>query len=131
MLRFQRSIPVLIFAAVIVLASATLPAYARDNEVVTVNGEVISPNIYSRAQLAELPQTPAIVTVGNHQVTYTGVLLETLVATAKPAYPANLLNTKNELLRVTVTVRGKGHEQVTFAVGGWTPTSATIPPCWP
>jgi hypothetical protein len=45
------------------------------------------------------------------------VLLETLVTNAGPAYPASLLNTKNELLRVTVTVRGAGHRQVTFAVG--------------
>jgi hypothetical protein len=44
------------------------------------------------------------------------VLLETLVTDAAPAYPASLLNTKNELLRVTVTVRGAGR-QVTFAVG--------------
>jgi hypothetical protein len=51
------------------------------------------------------------------QVTDTGVLLETLVTDAGPAYPASLLNTKNELLRVTVTVTGTGHRAVTFAVG--------------
>ena len=55
--------------------------------------------------------------MGGKQVTDTGVLLETLVTNAGPAYPASLLNTKNELLRVTVTVRGAGHRQVTFAVG--------------
>jgi hypothetical protein len=55
--------------------------------------------------------------VGLRAITFTGVLLETLVSDAGPAYPASLLNTKNELLRVTVTVRGAGHREVTFAVG--------------
>ena len=55
--------------------------------------------------------------LGGRQVTDTGVLLETLVTDAGPAYPASLLNTKNELLRVTVTVTGAGHRTVTFAVG--------------
>ena len=40
-----------------------------------------------------------------------------MYAAIEPAYPTSLLNTKNELLRVTVTVRGAGHRQVTFAVG--------------
>jgi hypothetical protein len=40
-----------------------------------------------------------------------------MVSDAGPAYPASLLNTKNELLRVTVTVRGIGRDEVTFAVG--------------
>jgi hypothetical protein len=57
------------------------------------------------------------VTVGGRQFTDTGVLLETLVTDAGPAYPASLLNTKNELLRVTVTVRGAARRDVTFAVG--------------
>jgi hypothetical protein len=60
---------------------------------------------YTAVQLAALPQTTATVKVGGKQVTDTGVLLETLVTNAGPAYPASLLNTKNELLRVTVTVR--------------------------
>ena len=45
------------------------------------------------------------------------MLRETLALDAGPAYPASLLNTKNELLRVTATVRGSGHREVTFAVG--------------
>jgi hypothetical protein len=47
------------------------------------------------------------------------VLLETLVNDAAPAYPTSLLSTKNELLRVTVTVtvRGAGRDEVTFALG--------------
>jgi hypothetical protein len=78
---------------------------------------------YSLARLSSLPQVTEMILVGNHQVTYTGVLLETLVNNpqaqppVKPTYPPGLLNTKNELLRVTATVRGKGHQEVTFAVG--------------
>src|SRR5580704_6887784 len=83
----------------------------------SVNGEVTSPSVYTISQLAALPQTTATVTAGGRQVTDSGVLLETLVTDAGPAYPASLLNTKNELLRVTVTVTGAGHRTVTFAVG--------------
>jgi len=114
----RHTIPVLIAATVLALASAAVPAYARDKDhTVAVNGEVTTPATYSSAQLAGLPQTTLPVTLGNYQVDYTGVLLETLVTSAKPAYPASLLNTKNELLRVTATVRGAGRQQVTFAVG--------------
>jgi hypothetical protein len=85
--------------------------------VLSVGGEVTSPATYTAAQLAKLPQTTATVTVGFGHVTDTGVLLETLVSDAGPAYPASLLNTKNELLRLTATVRGAGGREVTFAVG--------------
>jgi hypothetical protein len=78
---------------------------------------VTSPSAYTIAQLAALPQTTVTVSVGGRQFTDTGVLLETLVADAGPAYPASLANTKNELLRVTATVYGAGHRAVTFAVG--------------
>ena len=64
------------------------------------------------AHLAALPQTTATVTVGGRHVTDTGVLLETLVTDAGPAYPASLVNTKNELLRVTrvaLRLRRGGH----------------------
>jgi len=93
------------------------PAYAGSRPVLSVGGEVTTAASYTAEQLAALPQATATVTVGGRQVTDTGVLLETLVTSAGPAYPASLLNTKNELLRVTVTVRGAGHRQVTFAVG--------------
>ena len=76
-----------------------------------------APAAYTISELAALPQTTATVTVGGRQFTDTGVLLETLVTDAGPAYPASLLNTKNELLRVTVTVRRAGWRDVTFAVG--------------
>lgn len=116
--RARHSIPVLITASALALASATLPAYARENERgLAIDGAVSTPTTYSTAQLAALPQTTATVTLGNHQVTDTGVLLESLVTAANPAYPASLLNTKNELLRVTATVRGRGNQEVTFAIG--------------
>jgi hypothetical protein len=43
---------------------------------------------------------------------------------------SSLLNTKNELLQVTVTIRGTGHREVTFAVGELGPGSGNHPPCW-
>ncbi|HVT70819.1 MAG TPA: hypothetical protein VHF26_23930 [Trebonia sp.] len=76
-----------------------------------------APTAYTAARLAALPQTSVSLTVGGRRVTDTGVLLETLVSDARPAYPASLRNTKNEILRATVTVRGAGRDQVTFAVG--------------
>ena len=99
------------------LASGAAYASAGARPVLSVGGEVTTPAAYTAAQLAALPQTTATVTVGGRHVTDTGVLLETLVTNAGPAYPASLVNTKNELLRVTVTVRGAGHRRVTFAVG--------------
>jgi hypothetical protein len=98
---------------------AGTPAYASTGHgyALSVSGEVTSPSAYTIAQLAALPQTTVTVSVGGRQFTDTGVLLETLVADAGPAYPASLANTKNELLRVTATVYGAGHRAVTFAVG--------------
>jgi hypothetical protein len=94
--------------------------------VLSVGGEVTTPAAYTAAQLAALPQSTVTVKEGGRQVTDTGVLLETLVTDAAPAYPASLLNTKNELLRVTVTVRGAGR-QVTFAVGELDPGFGSHP----
>jgi hypothetical protein len=90
-----------------VSAAMSAPALATtangvNRPVLSVKGEVTSPAAYTISQLAALPQTTATVTVGGRQFTDTGVLLETLVTDAGPAYPASLLNTKNELLRVTV-----------------------------
>jgi hypothetical protein len=102
------------------LAGTAAPALASEahgaQPVLSVGGEVTTPATFTAAALAKLPQTTGTLTVGNRQVKVTGVLLETLVTDAGPAYPA-LVNTKNELLRVTVTVRGAGNRQVTFAVG--------------
>ena len=117
----RRWIPVLLAtvlaASATGLASGAANASAGSRPVLSVGGEVTTPAAYTAAQLAALPQTTATVTVGGRHVTDTGVLLETLVTNAGPAYPASLVNTKNELLRVTVTVRGAGHRRVTFAVG--------------
>jgi hypothetical protein len=117
----RRLTPVVLAAALAasVAGLAGGPAYASagSRPVLSVGGEVTTAASYTAEQLAALPQATATVTVGGRQVTDTGVLLETLVTSAGPAYPASLLNTKNELLRVTVTVRGAGHRQVTFAVG--------------
>ena len=115
-------VSVLITAAVIApTTAAAIPAAAvvgrPAGQVLEVGGEVSSPTAYTAAQLAALPQTTVTLTLGRQQVTDTGVLLETLVADAAPTYPTSLLNTKNELLRVTVTVRGAGRGAVTFAAG--------------
>jgi hypothetical protein len=108
-------------ACVAGLTGMSVPALASGagglRPALSVGGEVTSPTAYTIAQLAALPQTSVTVRSGFRSVTDTGVLLETLVDDAGPAYPASLLNTKNELLRVTVTVRGAGHREVTFAVG--------------
>jgi hypothetical protein len=118
----RRWIPVLLGAAVLAAVGTAGPAAAspatasRVAPGLSVGGEVGAPAAYTAAQLAALPQTSLTVTTGGRTVTDTGVLLETLVSDAQPAYPATLLNTKNELLRVTATVAGAG-DQVTFAVG--------------
>ena len=115
-------------AAIFAFVGAAAPVYAdRDARAVSINGEVSSPSTYTPAQLAALPQTTASVTVHGRQFTYTGVLLETLVTTAKPAFPS-LPNTKNELLRVTATVRGADHDdEITFAVGELDPNFGNHP----
>jgi hypothetical protein len=97
-------------ASVTGLAGFSAPAYASARPVLSVGGEVTTPASYTAAQLAALPQATVTVKEGGRQVTDTGVLLETLVTAAAPAYPASLLNTKNELLRVTVTARGAGRQ---------------------
>jgi hypothetical protein len=114
----RRWMPVLAVVTVLASVGSAVPASAAGpRPVLAVNGEVTSPLAYTAAQLAALPQTTVTVTAGRRTVTDSGVLLETLVSLAGPAYPATLLNTKNELLRVTATVRGAGHDAVTFAVG--------------
>jgi hypothetical protein len=105
-------------AAVAALLGGGMPAYAHESgHTLSVNGKVNVPTTYTVDQLSALLQTTATVSFGGHPVTYTGVLLETLVTTAKPAFPLNLPNAKNELLRVTATVRGDSFPEVTFAVG--------------
>jgi hypothetical protein len=96
----------------------TGPAYAQQHPwTVSVDGEVNMPAAMSVTELGLLPQTTVTFVMGGRQVTDTGVPVENLVKAAEPAYPASIVNTKNELLRVTVTVRGAGHHEVTFAIG--------------
>jgi hypothetical protein len=118
-------VSMLVVTAACVAGLIWMPASALASEgsrpVLSVGGQVMSPTAYTIAQLAALPQATATVGEGHRRVTDTGVLLETLVSDAGPAYPSSLLNTKNELLRVTVTVRGAGRDKVTFAVGEFDP----------
>jgi hypothetical protein len=118
-------------ACVAGLSGMAVPAYASGvngpRPVLSVGGQVTSPTAYTVAQLAQQTQTTVTVRTGFRTVTDTGVLLETLVTEAGPAYPASLLNTKNEQLRVTVTVRGAGHREITFALGELDPNFGNHP----
>ena len=114
----RRLIRVMMATIVIAIPGAAVPAYADASaRTLSVLGEVNSPVQYTAAELAALPQTTATVTVRGRQVTDSGVPLEALIEAAGPAYPTTLANTKNELLRVTATVRGAQGDRVTFAVG--------------
>ena len=105
-------------------------AAGHDSPGIAVNGEVSSPTSYTMAQLGSVTQTSVSVAhwgpKGTRTVTVTGVALETLVTLAQPAYPA-LPNSKNRLLRVTVTVRGQHHRAVTFALGELDPNFGNHP----
>ncbi len=119
-------------ACVAGLVGTAVPAFASEatpaaKPVLSVGGEVTTPASYTAAQLAQLPQTTATVSVGFFgKVKVTGVSLETLVTDAVPAYPA-LVNTKNSILRVTATVTGYDKRQVTFAVGELDPNFGNHP----
>jgi hypothetical protein len=124
----RRFIAILTAAAVVAVLGGGLPAYAHQSgHTFSVNGQVSAPATYTLEQLSALPQTTATVTFGSRQITVTGVLLETLVTTARPTFPSSLPNTKNELLRVTATVRGESYQPVTFAVGELDPAFGNHP----
>jgi hypothetical protein len=131
MAQMRARVSMIAAAAACAAGLAGLPGAALASQwsrpVLSVGGEVTSPAAYTIGQLAALPQTTVTVTEFHRQVTDTGVLLETLVSDAGPAYPSTLLNTKNELLRVTVTVRGAGRDEVTFAVGELDPSFGNHP----
>lgn len=115
-----RRLPILMAATVAFSVVDAVPVYANwapQPATLSVDGEVTTPTRYTTEQLAALPQTSLSVNMGGRQYTDTGVLLETLVTDAEPAYPASVLNTKNDLLRVTATVSGAGHDAVTFSLG--------------
>lgn len=84
----------------------------------SLGGAVTAPAGYSTKDLAALPQTTFSVTRhrwwGSHTQTDQGVSLEDLVNTAGPTLPPN---TKNALLRVTVTVGNPFGWHVTIALG--------------
>jgi hypothetical protein len=120
----RRWLPGLMALTMVGSLAGAVPAYAsgarngaRPAPTLAVGGEVTTPTVYTMTQLAALPQTTVKLKMGAGWVTDTGVLLEALVMDAGPAYPTSLVNTKNELLRVTATVGGSGFGPVTFAVG--------------
>jgi hypothetical protein len=89
-------------------------ALAAPPSEVAVGGAVAAPSSYALAQLAALPQTTFTVDgPWGRSVSETGVALESLVEQAGPDLPA----VKNALLRVTITVAGRGGRSVTFALG--------------
>jgi hypothetical protein len=96
-----------------------VPAYGVTwvQPTLSVGGQVGQPTSYTSAELAALPQTTAEAVIDGRHVTVGGVPVETLVDDSGVSYPSSLPNTKNELLRVTVTVEGAFHRRVTFALG--------------
>jgi hypothetical protein len=129
-MNFRRLLPTLMAATLIGSLASAAPAYADGAPVppiLSVGGEVNTATQYTISQLAALPQTSATIGVGPRQVTVSGVLLETLVLAAGPKYPGTLLNFKNELLRVTATVRGADHRAVTLALGELDPSFGNHP----
>jgi hypothetical protein len=110
---------------------ATGPAYAQQHpRTVSVDGEVSVSAAMSKTELRHLPQTTVTFTMEGRQVTDTGVPAENLVKAAEPAYPTSIVNTKNELLRVTVTVRAPAITRSHLPSANWTPTLGIIRPCW-
>lgn len=127
----RRWLPFVMAAALVGSLAIAAPAYADgpppSAPTLFVDGEVTTPTVYTMGQLGALPQTTLTGTVGGRQVTDTGVLLEALVEDAGPAYPTSLLNTKNEMLRVTASVHGAGGDGVTFALGELDPNFGNHP----
>jgi hypothetical protein len=109
-------VSMLMFGLVLPSGAQASPMVTAPGPGVAVDGQVGAPATYTLAQLAAVTQTTVTLTIGPVQLVEKGVLLETLVALAQPAYPP-LVNTKNKLLRLTVTVRGAIGGPVTFAVG--------------
>ncbi len=128
--RLQVSSGVLIGLLVLGLAlpvgAQASPVVAAPAPTVVVDGQVGAPATYTLAQLAAVTQTTVTLTVGPVRLVEKRVLLESLVALAQPAYPP-LVNTKNKVLRVTVTVRGAVGGPVTFAVGELDPNFGNHP----
>ncbi|HEV7974417.1 hypothetical protein [Amycolatopsis sp.] len=117
------------FARTAVLTGALLlalsgTATAADTGTVSITGAVASPASYTAAQLAALPQTGYPITNPGHGPrTVTGTDLDDLVTAATPNLPPG----KNTALRVSLTVTGKHHRSVTFALGELTPDFGNHP----
>lgn len=91
---------------------------------VSVVGEVSSPLRYTAAQLAGLDQTTLPdLRDRRRQGTVTGTLLQPLVVASSPVLPG----TKNAALRVTLTVSGRHHERVSFALAELDPSNGDHP----
>jgi hypothetical protein len=92
---------------------------------VSVTGAVATPATLSAAQLAAMPQTTFSVGLRHHggTVTATGVPLETVVQDAQPAVDPSI---KNGLLRVTISVAGRGG-RATFGEGELDPSFGNHP----
>jgi hypothetical protein len=116
----------LVFGLALPVGAQASPMVVAAAPTVAVDGQVSAPATYTLAQLAAVTQTAVTLTVGPFQLVEKGVLLETLVSLAQPAYPL-LVNAKNRLLRVTVTVRGAVGGPVTFAVGELDPNFGDHP----
>lgn len=100
--------------------SAAAPAAATTADTVSVAGAVAAPAAYSPAQLAALPQA-TYPTAGGRTVT--GVSLAGLVARSAPVLPPG----KNTALRVVLTVTGRDHRAVAFALGELDPAFGNHP----
>jgi hypothetical protein len=102
----------LVGAAPAVASTATASQRA---DTVAVTGDVTTPSTYTVAQLAALPQVTYPVTRPGRATpgTVTGVDLESLVDLSTPVLPSG----KNTSLRVVLTVTGRFHPAVTFALG--------------
>lgn len=112
------TVAILTGAAHAASASPAPGSAARRATVLRVGGEVSYPAAYTSAQLARsFPQSRFTAKAGRKRFADTGIALDTLVDRAAPVYLTTLKNTKNEQLRVTVTVTGTRGHQVTFALG--------------
>jgi hypothetical protein len=120
-MRFRISATSAVVAALTLVAP--LPAWAASARasVVSVTGQVATPVTYTIAELAALPQTTYPVRGGSRTVT--GANLEDVVERSAPVLPAG----KNTSLRATITVSGRHHRSVTFALGELDPSFGDHP----
>lgn len=121
-MRAHFGVAALVAGLVLLVAPA---AHATVVHTVSVTGAVASPATYTAAQLAAMPATTYPVTNARRGTpsTVTGVDLETVANLSAPTVPAG----KNTTLRVTLTVTGRSHRAVTFALGELDPSFGAHP----